>query len=80
MGIKEILEKLGVNQEEFKTLRSYLINKSDICFLSGNICYIEEAKEEIKICSIDTNSCTRDSFYSLVLEKENEIWKIAKIS
>lgn len=39
-----------------------------------------EAKEEIKICSIDTNSCTRDSFYSLVLEKENEIWKIAKIS
>ena len=48
MGIKEILEKLGVNQEEFKTLRSYLINKSDICFLSGNICYIEEAKEEIK--------------------------------
>lgn len=48
MGIKEILEKLGVNQEEFKTLRSYLINKSDICFLSGNICYIEESKEEIK--------------------------------
>lgn len=39
-----------------------------------------EAKEEIKICSADTNSCTRDSFYSLVLEKENEIWKIAKIS
>ena len=39
-----------------------------------------EAQEEIKICSLDTNSCTRDSIYSLVLEKENEIWKLAKIS
>lgn len=46
MNILNILQKLGVDTKKYPTLRSYLVNKSEISFLSSNICYIEEAKEE----------------------------------
>ena len=36
------------------------------------------ARENIRLCPEDTEICSRNDFYRLILEKEEDIWKIAE--
>lgn len=56
MNLESTLNNLGVNTREYKTLRSYLVGKSDSCFLTGSICYIDGSKEYME----EINSVTEE--------------------